>query len=52
MDKDSVTNLKYCRRFYALYSQSDTIRQQLVDEYALGTTSLPTIEEIEAKLGE
>ena len=27
----SVTNLKYCRRFYELYSQSDIIRQQLVD---------------------
>ena len=28
----SVTNLKYCRRFYELYSQSDIIRQQLADE--------------------
>ena len=28
----SVTNLKYCRRFYELYSQSNIIRQQLIDE--------------------
>lgn len=28
----SVTNLKYCKRFYELYSQSEAIRQQLVDE--------------------
>ncbi|MBQ8501980.1 MAG: hypothetical protein IJ494_06765 [Bacteroides sp.] len=28
----SVTNLKYCKRFYLLYNQSDLIRQQVVDE--------------------
>lgn len=28
----SVTNLKYCKRFYELYCQSDTIRQQVADE--------------------
>ena len=28
----SVTNLKYSRRFYELYNQSDIIRQQLADE--------------------
>lgn len=26
----SITNLKYCKRFYELYNQSDTIRQQLL----------------------
>lgn len=30
----SVTNLKYCKRFYELYIQSDLIRQQLVDEFS------------------
>ena len=29
----SVTNLKYIKRFYMFYSQSDIIRQQLVDEF-------------------
>ncbi len=28
----SVTNLKYCKKFYLFYSQSNQIRQQLVDE--------------------
>lgn len=28
----SVTNLKYCCRFYKLYNQSDIIRQQVIDE--------------------
>ena len=37
----SVTNLKYCRRFYELYSQSDTIRQQLVDELPVSIFSIP-----------
>jgi len=29
----SVTNLKYCKRFYLFYSQIKLIRQQLVDEF-------------------
>ena len=29
----SVTNLKYCKRFYLFYSQGLQIRQQLVDEF-------------------
>lgn len=29
----SVTNLKYIKRFYMFYNQSDIIRQQLVDEF-------------------
>ena len=37
----SVTNLKYCKRFYELYNQSDIIRQQLVDEIELPIFSIP-----------
>ena len=33
----SVTNLKYCRRFYELYNQSNTIRQQVVDDLRNGS---------------
>lgn len=29
----SVTNLKYIKRWYAFYAESDEIRQQLVDEF-------------------
>ena len=31
----SVTNLKYIKRFYMFYNQSDIIRQQVVDEIEL-----------------
>lgn len=37
----SVTNLKYCKRFYELYNQSDIIRQQVVDEFELPIFSIP-----------
>lgn len=37
----SVTNLKYCKRFYELYSQSDTIRQQVVDEFEVSIFNIP-----------
>lgn len=37
----SVTNLKYCKRFYELYSQSNIISQQLVDEMELPIFSIP-----------
>ena len=37
----SVTNLKYCRRFYLLYNQSDTIRQQFIDELESPIFSIP-----------
>ena len=37
----SVTNLKYCKRFYELYNQSDIIRQQLVDELEVPIFSIP-----------
>ena len=37
----SVTNLKYCKRFYGLYSQSDIIRQQLIDEIELPIFFIP-----------
>ena len=37
----SVTNLKYCKRFYELYNQSDIIRQQLVDELDVPIFSIP-----------
>ena len=37
----SVTNLKYCRRFYLLYSQSDIIRHQVVDELDTPIFSIP-----------
>lgn len=37
----SVTNLKYCKRFYELYSQSNVISQQLVDEMELPIFSIP-----------
>lgn len=31
----SVSNLKYAKRWYEFYNQSDTIRQQLVDEFEM-----------------
>ena len=31
----SVTNIKYAKRWYEFYSQDDTIRQQLVDEFEM-----------------
>ncbi len=31
----SVTNIKYAKRWYEFYNQSDTIRQQLVDEFEM-----------------
>lgn len=37
----SITNLKYCRRFYELYSQSDIIRQQLIDGLDVPIFSIP-----------
>ena len=37
----SVTNLKYCKRFYELYNQSDIIRHQLVDELDVPIFSIP-----------
>ena len=37
----SVTNLKYCKRFYELYSQSDIIRQQVVDELEVSIFNIP-----------
>ncbi len=37
----SATNLKYCKRFYELYSQSDTIRQQVADEIELPIFFVP-----------
>ncbi len=37
----SVTNLKYCKRFYELYNQSDIIRQQLVDQLESPIFSIP-----------
>ena len=41
----SVTNLRYCRRFYLLYSQVDTIRPQLEGESDRNTqtTNLPQV---------
>ena len=41
----SVTNLRYCRRFYLLYSQVDTIRPQLEGESDRDTqtTNLPQV---------
>lgn len=37
----SITNLKYCKRFYELYNQSDTIRQQIVDEFTSPIFTIP-----------
>ena len=37
----SVTNLKYCKRFYELYNQSDIIRHQLGDELDISIFSIP-----------
>ncbi len=37
----SPTNLKYCKRFYLFYNQSDTIRQQVVDELESPLFSIP-----------
>ena len=37
----SVTNLKYCRRFYELYNQSNTIRQQVVDDLNIAIFTIP-----------
>ena len=37
----SVTNLKYIKRFYMFYSQSDIIRQQVVDEFELPIFNIP-----------
>jgi predicted nuclease of restriction endonuclease-like (RecB) superfamily len=37
----SITNLKYCKRFYELYNQSDTIRQQIVDEFTSSIFTIP-----------
>lgn len=31
----SVTNIKYAKRWYEFYSQSDVIRQRLVDEFEM-----------------
>lgn len=31
----SVTNIKYAKRWYEFYNQSDTIRQQVVDEFTM-----------------
>lgn len=36
-----ITNLKYCKRFYELYNQSDIIRQQLVDQLESPIFSIP-----------
>ena len=37
----SVTNLKYCKRFYELYNQSDIIRHQVGDELDVPIFSIP-----------
>ena len=37
----SVTNLKYIKRFYLFYNQSDIIRQQLADEFRQQALLLP-----------
>jgi predicted nuclease of restriction endonuclease-like (RecB) superfamily len=37
----SITNLKYCKRFYELYNQSYTIRQQIVDEFTSPIFTIP-----------
>jgi predicted nuclease of restriction endonuclease-like (RecB) superfamily len=37
----SITNLKYCKRFYELYNQSDTIRRQIVDEFTSPIFTIP-----------
>lgn len=43
----SITNLKYCKRFYELYSQSNTISHQLGDEIELPIFSIPWRHHIE-----
>lgn len=43
----SPTNLKYCKRFYLFYSQSDTIRHQLGDELISPIFSIPWRHHIE-----
>ena len=42
----SVTNLKYIKRFYLFYNQSDIIRQQLVDEIELSNFKIPWLYQI------
>jgi len=37
----SVTNLKYCKRFYELYCQSDTIRHQVGDGFEASIFNIP-----------
>ena len=37
----SVTNLKFCRRFFEFYHQSDIIRQQVVDEFSSPIFHIP-----------
>lgn len=37
----SVTNLKYIKRFYLFYNESDTIRQQVADELYETIFSIP-----------
>lgn len=43
----SPTNLKYCKRFYLFYSQSDTIRHQVGDELISPIFSIPWRHHIE-----
>ncbi|MEL5895980.1 DUF1016 N-terminal domain-containing protein [Bacteroides sp. GD17] len=47
MEGFSVTNLKYMRRMYLFYNQSDVIRQQLVDELQENIFSIPWGHQIE-----
>lgn len=37
----SITNLKYCKRFYELYNQSDIIRHQVGDKISSPIFSIP-----------
>ena len=45
VDGLSVTNLRYCRRFYLLYSQANTIRPQVEGEFEIRkpSTILPQV---------
>jgi len=57
MDGFSSTNLKYIKRFYLFYSQDNSIRPQLVDEFTDNSNNLPQVEnhyklEIRHQLGD